>query len=262
MNDQHHPQCSPVLVAVFLVFTGTFLTFGHAQSSQDEPPQITDRAMELNESFADPDVTQWVERFEREGRDSYAKRFEILDLMNLKPGMNVADIGAGSGFFSRLMAQKVRPGGIVYAVDISKSFVDHIAKTSREMGLENVKAVLGDPRSPKLAENSVDVVFIAHSYHHFEYPYEMLAEIKKALRPDGLFLLIDAERIKGRTSEGRMRMVRAGKGTFTDEILNAGFELEEEVDLFELDYVLKFRHRQMQETSENMKRARSALHRL
>ncbi len=252
MNDQHHPQCSPVLVAVFLVFTGTFLTFGHAQSSQDEPPQITDRAKELNESFADPDVTQWVERFEREGRDSYAKRFEILDLMNLKPGMNVADIGAGSGFFSRLMGQKVRPGGIVYAVDISKPFVDHVAKTSREMGLENVKAVLGDPRSPKLAENSVDVVFIAHSYHHFEYPYEMLAEIKRALRPDGLFLLIDAERIKGLTSEGRMRMVRAGKGTFTDEIINAGFELEEEVDLFELDYVLKFRHRQMQETSENM----------
>jgi SAM-dependent methyltransferase len=166
--------------------------------------------------------------------------------------MNVADIGAGSGFFSRLMAQKVRPGGIVYAVDISKSFVDHIAKTSREMGLENVKAVLGDPRSPKLAENSVDVVFIAHSYHHFEFPYEMLAEIKKALRPDGLFLLIDAERIKGLTSEGRMRMVRAGKGTFTDEILNAGFELEEEIDLFELDYVLKFRFRQLQETSENM----------
>lgn len=63
----------------------------------------------------------------------------------------------------------------------------------------------------------------------------MLAEIKKALRPNGLFLLIDAERIKGRTSDMRMRMVRAGKGTFTDEIINAGFELEEEVDLFELD---------------------------
>ena len=163
MDYRHHPQYSPVLVSVVLVFTSAFVTFGHAQSGQDEPPQITERAKELNESFADPDVQQWVERFEREGRDSYAKRFEILDLMNLKPGMNVADIGAGSGFFSRLMAQKMRPGGIFYAVDISKPFVDHIAKTSREMGLENVKAVLGDVRTPKLAENSVDVVFIAHS---------------------------------------------------------------------------------------------------
>ncbi len=252
MTYLHYSKFFPVQFVALFLLTSAFVTFGHAQGGQTEPPQITERAKELNESFADPDVKQWVERFEREGRDSYAKRFEILDLMNLKPGMNVADIGSGSGFFSRLMAQKVQPGGIVYAVDISKSFVDHIAKTSREMGLENVKAVLGDPRSPKLTEDSVDVVFIAHSYHHFEYPYEMLAEIKKALRPDGLFLLIDAERIKGFTSEGRMRMVRAGKGTFTDEILNAGFELEEEIDLFEGDYVLKFRHRKIQETSENM----------
>lgn len=250
MDYQHHPRYAPILFAALLVLAAS-VSFARGQGAQAEEPQITDVAKELNSSFADPDVKQWVERFEREGRDSFAKRFEILDLMNLKPGMNVADIGAGSGFFSRLMAQRVRPGGIVYAVDISKPFVDHIAKTSREMGLENVKAVLGDPRSPKLAENSVDVVFIAHSYHHFEFPYEMLAEIKKALRPDGLFLLIDAERIKGLTSDMRMRMVRAGKGTFTDEILNAGFELEEEVDLFDLDYVLKFRHRQMQETSQN-----------
>ncbi len=252
MDYQYHPKYSPILFSALLVLTGAFMPFGYPQGAQAEQPQITERAKELNESFADPDVKQWVERFEREGRDSYAKRYEILDLMNLKPGMNVADIGAGSGFFSRLMAQKVEPGGVVYAVDISKSFVDHIVKTSREMGVENVKAVLGDARTPKLAENSVDVVFIAHSYHHFEYPYEMLAEIRKVLRPDGLFLLIDAERIKGLTSEGRMRMVRAGKGTFTDEIINAGFELEEEVDLFELDYVLKFRLRQIQETSQNM----------
>jgi ubiquinone/menaquinone biosynthesis C-methylase UbiE len=249
-QDKH--KYLPLRVAIFLVLTGALVTFGRAQGSQAESPKITERARELNESFADPDVQQWVERFEREGRDSYAKRFEILDLMNLKPGMNVADIGAGSGFFSRLMAQKVAPSGIVYAVDISSSFVEHSAKTAREMGLENVKAVLGDPRSPKLPENSVDVVFISHSYHHFEYPYEMLAEIKKALRPDGLFLLVDAERITGLTSEGRMRMVRAGKGTFTDEIINAGFELEEEIDLFELDYVLKFRHRHVQETADAM----------
>lgn len=252
MNNQYYLKSFAVLFSTLLVLTGFFVASGPAQGTQTEPPQITERAKELNESFADPDVTQWVERFEREGRDVYAKRFEILEIMGLKPGMNVADIGAGSGFFSRLMAQKVQPGGIVCAVDISKPFVDHIAKTSREMGIENVKAVLGDPKSPKLAENSVDVVFIAHSYHHFEFPYEMLAEIKKALRPDGLFLLIDAERITGLTSEGRMRMVRAGKGTFTDEIINAGFQLEEEVNMFEMDYVLKFRHRQLQETSENM----------
>lgn len=246
MPDRHSHKSSLIRFSVLLILTGTIGTMALGQGSQAKPPQITPFAKELNESFADPDTQQWIERFERDGRDTYDKRLEILELMNLKPGMNVADIGAGSGFFARLMAQKVAPGGIVYAGDISKSFVDHIAKTSREMGLENVKAVLGDPQSPKLTENSVDVVFVSHTYHHFEFPYDMLAEIKKALRPDGLFLLIDAERITGRTSEGRMRMVRAGKGTFTDEIINAGFRLEEEVDLFEMEYVLKFRHRKIE----------------
>ncbi len=252
MTCPHLSKRIPVMFSVFLMLTGAFATFASGQVGQDQPPQITDRAKELNESFADPDTQQWIERFEREGRDTYDKRMEILDLMDLKPGMNVADIGAGSGFFARLMAQKVAPGGIVYAGDISESFVDHIAKTSREMGLENVKAVLGDPKSPKLAENSVDVIFVAHTYHHFEFPYDMLAEIKKALRPGGLFLLIDAERITGMTSEGRMKMVRAGKGTFTDEIINAGFRLEEEVDLFEMEYVLKFRHRTIEKPPEGM----------
>ncbi len=206
--------------------------------------QITPRAMELNESFADPEAN-WIERFEREGRAFYDNRYAILDLMGLKPGGNVADIGAGSGLFSRLIAQRIGPSGTVYAVDIAKSMVDHISETARAMELDNIVPVLGDPRTPTLAENSVDVVFIAASYHHFEYPEEMLAEIKKALRPDGLFLLLDPERIKGKSSAGTMRMVRAGKGTVTDEVIDAGFELIEEVDMFENYYVLKFKHRDM-----------------
>jgi len=239
-----HPRAFPALTAVFVVLAGGFVTSGRAQGTQSQPPEITKLARDLNKSFADPDVAQWIERFENDGRDFYEKRNEVLALMDLKPGMDVADIGAGTGFFSRLMAARVAPGGGVYAVDISKSFVEHIDRRSKELGIENIKAVLGSPRSPKLAENSVDVVFIAHSYHHFEYPLDMLAEIKKALRPDGLFLLIDVERIKGITPEFRWNMVRAGKGTFTDEILNAGFELEKEVDLFKGDYILQFRHRE------------------
>ncbi len=212
--------------------------------------QITPRAKELNESFADlDDLAGWIEAFEREGHASYDNRYAILDLMGLKPGTDVADIGAGSGLFSRLFAQRVGSSGTVYAVDIAKSLVDHIAETARAMELDNIMPVLGDPRSPKLAENSVDVVFIAAAYHHFEYNEEMLAEIKKALRPDGLFLLLDPERIEGKSSPGTLRMVRAGKGTVTDEVIDAGFELIEEVDMFEEYYVLKFKHREMSQPS-------------
>ncbi len=239
-------QWKSVLVGLAAVaLFGGAVTPAVAQQSQFPP-----RARELNESFADPDaMSRWIDVFEREGRDFYDNRYAILDLMGLKPGSNVADIGAGSGLFSRLFAQRVGPSGTVYAVDIAQSLVDHIAETARAMELDNIVPVLGDPRSPKLAENSVDVVFVAAAYHHFEYNEEMLAEIKKALRPDGLLLLLDPERIEGKSSRGTLSMVRAGKGTVTDEVIDAGFELIEEVDMFEDYYVLKFKHREMSQPS-------------
>lgn len=204
---------------------------------------ITPTARELNKAF-DADASQWTARFEHEGRAIYDKRYEILDAMHLKPGMNAADIGAGSGLFSRLMAQRVMPGGTIYAVDIAKNMVDHIAKVAEEEHIPNLKPVLGDARSPRLAPNSVDLVCIIDSYHHFEYPQDMLREISKALRPDGSLVLIDFKRIEGVTSDFVLKMVRAGEGTFTDEFQNAGFELvERRDDMFPDNYLLRFRHR-------------------
>jgi ubiquinone/menaquinone biosynthesis C-methylase UbiE len=204
---------------------------------------ITPRAKELNQSF-DADAAQWTGRFEHEGRAIYDKRFEILDAMGLQPGMNVADIGAGSGLLSRLIARKVAPGGTAYAVDVAKNMVDHITKTAQEEKIGNLKAVLGDPHSPRLGPGSVDVVCIVDAYHHFEFPAEMLAEISKALRPDGTLVLIDFKRIEGISRDYILKMVRAGEGTFTDEFLNAGFELvERRDDMFPENYLLKFKHR-------------------
>src|SRR5438477_130187 len=128
---------------------------------------ITPTAKELNKAF-DAESSQWTARFEHEGRAIYDKRYEILDAMHLKPGLKVADIGAGSGLIARLMAQRVAPGGMVYAVDISKNMIDHIEKTARD--IPNLKAVLGYPHSPRLEPTSLDLVSIIDSYHHFEYP--------------------------------------------------------------------------------------------
>ncbi len=206
-------------------------------------PGITPTAKELNQSF-NADAAQWAARFEHEGRAIYDKRFEILDAMGLKPGMDVANIGAGSGLISRLIAQRVAPGGTVYAVDIAKNMVDYIAKTAQEQKITNLKAVLGDPHSPQLPPHSVDVICIIDAYHHFEYPKDMLAEINKALRPGGLLLLIDFKRIEGISRPYILKMVRAGEGAFTDEFLDAGFELiERRDDMFPENYLLKFRHR-------------------
>lgn len=207
---------------------------------------ITDTAKELNKSF-EADLSQWRDRFEHEGRSIYDKRYEILDAMALKRGLDVADIGAGTGVISRLIAQRVAPGGTVYAVDIARNMVEHIAKTAESERIPNLKAVLGDPRSPRLPPHSVDIVAIVDAYHHFEFPREMLADIKQALRPNGRLILVDFKRVEGISKEYVLKMVRAGQGTFTDEFQNAGFELvSRHEDMFEEQYLLKFRHRRAQ----------------
>ena len=212
--------------------------------AQDHTHEITNVARQLNQSFADPD-DDWAARLERNGREVGDNRYAIIDQLSLVPGLDVADIGAGSGMFSRIVAERVGPDGDVYAIDIAQTLVDHIAQTAREQGLDNLHARLGDPRDPGLAENSVDRILIVDTFHHFEYPAEMLGHIKRALRPDGIFLLVEPHRIMGVTPPGVISMVRAGKGTFTDEVIDAGFELIQEVDLMESQYVLRFRHRPM-----------------
>jgi ubiquinone/menaquinone biosynthesis C-methylase UbiE len=204
---------------------------------------ITPTARDLNNSF-DADQAQWADRFEHEGRAIYDNRYAILDALALRPGLNVADIGAGSGLFSRLIAGRVAPGGMVYAVDIARNMVDHIARTVQEQKIDNLTPVLGDPRSPKLPPSSVDRVVIVDSYHHFEFPAEMLSEIKKALKPDGVLVLVDFRRIEAVSSPYVLKMVRAGEGTFTDEFRNAGFELVDRNETITPDnYLLKFSHR-------------------
>jgi predicted methyltransferase len=213
-----------------------------AQDHKHHPGQITPTAKKMNQAFG-ADSAGTAEGLESEGRALFDRRFDVLDMIGLKPGWDVADIGAGSGLFTRLMAERVGPTGTVYGVEISAKLVDHIARTAETAGLRNVKAVLGTPTSPNLAAGSVDLVFVADSYHHFEYPREMLSEIKRALRPDGVLLIIDWERIEGVSHPFILDMVRAGKGTVVDEIKNAGFDLVEEVPMFDDEYVLKFRLR-------------------
>jgi SAM-dependent methyltransferase len=101
-----------------------------------------------------------------------------------------------------------------------------------------------DPKSPKLEANALDLICIIDSYHHFEFPQDMLREIKKALKPDGILVLIDFKRIEGVSKQYILNMVRAGEGTFTDEFQNAGFELiERRDDMFDDNYLLRFRQR-------------------
>ncbi len=195
----------------------------------------------INDSFQDPNPKSFVERFEKEGREVYDNREAIVKKVGLKPGMVVADVGAGTGLFTRLLAPGVGPGGKVYAVDIAKTFVNHTVMSARARGLKQVEGIVCDPDDVKLPAGSVDVVFICDTYHHFEFPQKTMRSILKALKPDGRIYLLDFERIEGVSSDWILGHVRAGKDVVIGEIESVGFELEESFDLFEENYFVKFR---------------------
>jgi predicted methyltransferase len=195
----------------------------------------------INKTFETPVVSDFVELFEKEGRDAFDHRNEIVAALRLKPGMAVADVGAGTGLFTRLFSRAVGDSGKVYAVDISDEFVGHIEKLAREQKLSNIKGVVCKPDSVALPPASVDLVFICDTYHHFEFPQKTMQSIHKALRPEGQVVVIDFHRIPGVSSEWTMNHVRAGQEVFAKEITDAGFkQVEEKKDLLKDSYFLRF----------------------
>jgi ubiquinone/menaquinone biosynthesis C-methylase UbiE len=201
----------------------------------------------INKTYEHPNVADSIQRFESNGRDVFDHRHEIVSALNLKPGVSVADIGAGTGLFTRLFSPEVGPTGRVFAVDIAQEFIDHIEDTARQQKLDNIIGHLCKQDSVELPANSIDLAFICDTYHHFEYPRKTLQSIYTALKPQGQLVLIDYRRVKGESSDWVMGHVRAGQEVFTKEIEEAGFrQIEEKKDVLKESYFLRF-----QRISEN-----------
>ena len=200
---------------------------------------------EINRPYVvDTDVARWNRTFENERREVYVKRTEIVAASGVKPGMTVADIGAGTGLFTMLFADAVKPGGSVYAVDISPAFVEYIGETARKRRVRNVTAILSDGTETQLPEGSVDLAYLSDVYHHFEHPAETLASIHKALKPGGRMVVVDYERIPGVTPPARLAHVRLDKPGTIAEIEAAGFGLlEEKKKMMRQNYFLVFTRR-------------------
>lgn len=221
-------QSSWLIVLVLLAASGT-----SAQEKSVRPG--------INDSFRSPDVSQFQQRFEIESREVYKLRAEIVAAAQIKSGVTVADIGAGTGLFTRLFAESVGPEGRVIAVDISKSFLEHIERTSREAGFKNVETQVCTDDSTGLQPESIDLAFICDTYHHFEFPLKTIASIQKALKRDGRLILIDFRRVPGESSDFVMGHVRAGEDVFVSEVIQAGFRKSRELKgLLKENYFIEF----------------------
>ncbi|SOD93590.1 class I SAM-dependent methyltransferase [Spirosoma fluviale] len=129
----------------------------------------------------------WLERPEREREE---RTDLLLKALSLKPTDVVADIGAGTGFFTFLMAPKVAKGNVL-AVDIQPEMIEYLNEGKAKRKITNVQPVLGTESDPKLAANSIDIAILIDAYHEFSYPREMMGHIAAALKPGGRIVLVE-----------------------------------------------------------------------
>lgn len=130
----------------------------------------------------------WLERTEREEEERLTL---LIKSIKLQPGDVVADIGAGAGVISMLMAEQVQDDGYVLAIDVQDEMLLRVQENARKKGLKNIIPIKGSQKSPSLAPSSVDVVIMVDVYHEFEFPYEMMLEITKSIRPGGRLIFVE-----------------------------------------------------------------------
>lgn len=192
----------------------------------------------INDKFRKPKVRQFKKSFETESREIFAQREEIVRQSGLKEGDTVADVGAGTGFFSLLFAKVVGDKGRVYAVEISANFKKHIERQAKRAKLGQISTILCGEKDSGLPEASCDLIFVCDTYHHFEYPEPYLKSLHKALKSDGRLVVIDFDRVEGKSSEFVLKHVRASKAVFIDELKAAGFQVLAEKDFLKENFYL------------------------
>ena len=215
---------------LFLTLVGSLL----AVTVYAQDPAKRDQ-QQMHQLHNDPKA--YMKALEDPKRDEYQKPHEVLTALNIKPGEVIADIGAGSGYFSFRFAHHVGPGR-VYAVDISPDMIVHMNRRIRDLGVTNLTTVLAAPDDPLLADASLDRVFICDTWHHVEKQGEYLAKLKKMLKPAGQLVMIDFQ--KRELPVGPPLEMKIARGDLVRQLETAGFQLLKEHTFLPYQYFLVF----------------------
>lgn len=218
MNMKHIAMRS-VLLAAGLIF-GCVGAFAQAPHTHQH-------------SFADAD--KWQAVFDDPARDAWQKPHEVLAALALKPDAVVADLGAGTGYFSMRLAHFVSRGR-VYAVDLEPAMVKHLADRAKGMGLSNVTAVQGAPDDARLPAK-VDLVLMVDVYHHIDAREKYFARLRSSLKPGGRVAVVD---FNDTSPVGPPRSARLSPGRVREEMHRAGYAFVEAHDFLPNQYFLVF----------------------
>ena len=199
-------------------------------------PQAAATPPEMHHRHGDP--MAYVASLDDPARDEYQKPDEVLKALALRPGEVVADIGAGSGYFTLRFARAVGEAGRVYAVDVSPDMVRHLNRRLRDAGIRNVVPVLSDPDDPLLPDASVDRFVIVDTWHHVEDQAKYLGLLKRMLKPGGQVVHIDFQ--KRDLPVGPPVGMKVAREDLVKQMEGAGFRLAAEHAFLPYQYFLVF----------------------
>ena len=205
-----------------LVAAGPIL-LAQTTTQQHHPPEST---------------SEYIKALEDPERDSWQQPDLVIENLGVRPGDEVADLGAGSGYFTVRLAREVGPSGKVYAVDIDPKMLDYIARRAQEEKLDNIQTILADPDDPKLGSQSVDLIFICDVLHHIHDRDKYYPKLHRALRPGGQLVDIDFQ--KRKLPLGPPLEMKIDKKDCIKEIEAAGFHFVKEFEFLKYQYFLLF----------------------
>jgi ubiquinone/menaquinone biosynthesis C-methylase UbiE len=204
------------------ILAGVFAA-AQVQHQEHHPPQSTSRYIQILE---DP------------SRDAWQQPAKVVETLGLKAGDQVADLGAGPGYFTLRFARAVGPTGKVYGVDISREMLDYLEKHARSEHLANIQPVLAEPHDPKLAPASVDVIFICDTLHHISDRATYFPLLMRALKPGGRLVNIDF--YERPLPVGPPVKMKIPKTEMIHEVESSGFHLVQQYDFLEYQYFVIF----------------------
>ena len=237
-RSPHNP-----LILLFVLVTASFLVplfFPSCLAAKDPSPTNTDAAPKTFKGrvIAPPMSYQgagWLERLDRETTEQPEK---VLDTLKIQPGSVVADIGAGTGYYSVRLAKRVGPDGRVLAIEIQPQMLAFLNENTKAAGIHNVEPILCTPLDTKLPEGQLDLALLVDIYHELAYPEETIAQVRRALKPEGRLVLVEY-----RGEDPNVPIKPEHKMTLTQarsELESMGFRLHEVFEFLVYQRVMVF----------------------
>jgi ubiquinone/menaquinone biosynthesis C-methylase UbiE len=189
-------------------------------------------AVDASAQLGSRETKEWIQNLDRPERIAGLKIDEVLAVLKLKPGDNVADIGSGTGAFSLPFAKAVAPSGKVYAVDIDPGLLDYIAQKAKKENVANIQTVKGEFSDPKLPNHDVDLAFFHDVLHHIQNRQAYLKALGTYIKPTGRIALIEMNRDDPKTPHRNSPEMLLSKDEVKNWMAAAGFYPGEEYDVY------------------------------